>query len=124
MVVKRKKPESLLASKVANYLRMKYPTIPYRFDIGADIPLPPVHAKRGKELHGSWSTGYPDLFICTCRSGFGGLYIELKATDKVPNTEHTRRQAVYHEILRKNGYMVEFACGFKQAKKLIKGYLK
>ena len=104
---------------------MKYPDVPYRVDIAADIPLPPVHAKRGKELHGEkWSKGYPDLFLATCRHGFGGLYLELKATDKVANTAHTRRQAVYHEILRQNGYKVLFVCGYKEAKKEIKEYLK
>ena len=102
----------------------KYPQIPYRFDLGADIPLPPQLANRGKELHGNWSRGYPDLILCTCRGGYGGLYLELKATDDVPNSEHTRRQALYHEVLRREGYKVEFACGFKEAKKLVKMYLK
>ena len=38
--------------------------------------------------------------------------------------EGKERQAVYHEILRNNGYQVHFACGFKECKKFIKDYMK
>ena len=119
-MARKKKPESVLSDQVSNLLRTKY-DVPFRFDIGADVPLPPVHAMRGKSLHGKWSTGFPDLVVY----GKGSpLFLELKATDTVPNTAHTRRQAVYHQILRNNGYEVHFACGFKEAKKIIKEYMK
>jgi hypothetical protein len=119
-----KKPEQIVSDRVANYLKEKHPDVPFRFDLGADVPLPMVHAKRNKELHGIWSRGYPDVFIATCRGGYGGLYVELKATDEVANNEHTRRQAIYHAVLRKNGYYVKFVCGFEEAKSIIKKYLK
>jgi len=119
-----KKPESLLATRVSNHMISKYPKIPFRFDIGADVPLPIHIAKRAKELHGKWSRGYPDVKICTCRHGYGGLYLELKATDEVVDSEHTRTQAQYHAVLRHNGYKVMFVCGYKEAKKAIKKYLK
>lgn len=119
-----KKPESVLATRVANYLRRSYPEIIFRFDIGADIPLPPVHAKRNKELHGKWSRGYPDLLICKVRKKYGGLYLELKATKTVPDNEHTRRQEVFHHLLRKAGYKVMFVCGYDESIAAIDSYLK
>jgi len=118
------KPEALLSKRVSHHLLEKYPKVPFRFDNGADVNLPVYVAKRLHELHGKWSRGYPDLFIATCRGGYGGLYLELKAGDTVPNTEHTRRQADYHAVLRYNGYKVSFCCGFKDCKKKIKAYLK
>jgi len=119
-----KKPEQLLTTRVANYLRGDYPDIIFRVDLAADMPLPPALAKRNKEVHGKWSRGYPDLLICKVRKKYGGLYIELKATPKVPNTEHTRRQAAYHVLLRKAGYKVTFACGYDEAVAAIDKYLK
>ena len=116
------KPEELLVNQVSEYLLDNHPKIPFRFD-----QIDQVGARGGsnnKRIHGKWSRGYPDLFIATKRGGFGGLFIELKATDNVPNTAHTREQANYHAVLRYNGYQVHFACGFKEAKKLIKKYLK
>ncbi len=102
----------------------KHDKVPYRVDNGADVKLPIHVAKALHALHGKWSKGYPDLFLATCRGGFGGLYLELKAGDKVPDTEHTRTQARYHAVLRYNGYKVDFCCGLKDCKKKIKAYLK
>ena len=119
-----KKPEALLAKRVSNHLLSKYPNIPFNFSIGADVKLPIHVAKSLHQLHGKWSRGFVDLVICTCRGGYGGLYLELKATDGVQNTEHTRRQAQYHAVLRHNGYKVMFVCGFKECKKAIKEYIK
>ena len=118
------KPEQLLVKQVSNYLITKHQNIPFRFDIGADVMLPIHVAARLHALHGDFSKGYPDLFIATCRGGFGGLFIELKATDTVPDTKHTRIQASYHAVLRHNGYKVTFACGLDETKKIIKKYLK
>ena len=121
----RKKPEQILSDRVATYIKEKFPSIPFRFDLSADMPLPPHLAKRGKELHGTkWNKKYPDLFICKCTDKYGGLYLELKAGDTVPNSEHTRGQAMYHMVLRKLGYKAEFCCGFEDCKKKIKKYLK
>ena len=62
--------------------------------------------------------------ILTGRGGYGGLLLELKATDVVVDSEHTRTQAKYHAVLRFNGYKVDFCCGFTQCKKMIKQYMK
>ncbi len=106
-----KKPEQILTTRVANYMKTKYPNVVYRFDIGADVPLPMVHAKRNKELHGKFSRGHPDMTIYSTK---GAIFIELKATKRVVNTEHTRRQSKYHDILRNAGYKVSFCCGYKE----------
>ena len=121
-MARQMKPEELLVSQVANLMKLKYPDIPFRFDQIDQVGM--VSGKRNKSLHGKYSAGYPDMFIPLMRGGYGGLFLELKATATVPNTAHTRRQAVYHQILRNNGYEVHFACGFKEAKKIIKEYMK
>lgn len=118
------KPEQLLSTRMANVMKEDYPEIIYRFDIGADVPLPIQLAMRSKELHGKWNKGYPDMFIAQCKKKYGGLYLELKATDTVPNSEHTRRQAYIHLVLRKAGYKVMFCCGFADCRKKLKKYLK
>lgn len=118
------KPEQLLATQMSNVMKEEYPLIIYRFDIGADVPLPIQLAMRSKELHGKWNKGYPDLFIAKCKKKYGGLYLELKATDTVPNSEHTRRQAYIHMVLRKAGYKCMFCCGFEDCVKKLRKYLK
>ncbi len=123
--VKRVKPETVLATRISAYLRMNYPDTIFRFDLAADMPLPPHLASRGKALHGEKNNrGYPDVFIAQCSKKYGGLYLELKAGDKVPNTEHTRRQAAYHHRLRIAGYKVNFCCGYTECTRMIKKYLK
>jgi hypothetical protein len=117
------KPEELLSTQLSNYILDKFNNIPFRFDL-VDKLANSVIGKKVKMLHGKWSRGYPDLFIATCRKGYGGLYLELKATNKVPDTDHTRRQAQYHAVLRYNGYKVDFCCGLEDCKKKIKKYLK
>jgi len=117
--------ESLLTKRVAFYIRRAYPKIPFRVDIAADMPLPPRLRGRLGEIHGAkWTKGHPDLFLMSCRGGYGGLYLELKDVAKVPNTEHTRIQAEYHKHLRKQGYRVAFSCGYEQSIDFIDEYMK
>jgi hypothetical protein len=117
------KPEELLQKQVSNYMLDEHSKIPFRVDLIDNLGNSTM-GKKVKELHGKWNKGYPDFFVATCRGEFGGLYLELKATDKVPNTEHTSRQAQYHAVLRFNGYKVDFCCGLKDCKNKIKKYLK
>ena len=118
------KPEQLLTQRISNHILMTHYKIPFRFDIGADVRLPIGIAKRLHSLHGKWSRGYPDLFVATVRKNYGGLYLELKATKTVVNSEHTRRQAQYHRVLRNNGYKVDFCCGFEDCVEKIDTYIK
>lgn len=117
------KPEQLLATRVSNYMTIHHNDIVFRFDIAADVPLPIAVAKRNKELQGKWSKGYPDMFIAICKKGYGGLYIELKATKSLIKSKHTDRQQAIHQILRKSGYKVEFAMGYTHTIEIIEEYL-
>jgi len=122
------KPEQLLLRRTCNHLKFEHSDIPFRVDIGADVPLPIHLAKINKELHGKFSKGYPDVLVCHLAKikgrYYGGLYLELKATDKVVNSAHTRTQATFHEILRRCGFKVSFCCGFEDCKEKIDKYLK
>lgn len=124
------KPEELLQKRIANYIKINYPYIPFRFDLHADMPLTIGLAKKNKELHGDWTKGYPDLFLCDCKRNkkgrikYGGLYLELKAGKSIPNTEHTRRQSIYHALLRERGYKVSFCLNYDECVDLIDSYLK
>ena len=106
-----KKPESLLATRVANYLKTKHPMTVYRFDLAADLKMTIGQAKRNKDLHGKFSAGYPDLVVFGSK---GAFFLELKA-GKVPNNDHTRRQRAFHDVLRLKGYVVDFICSFDEA---------
>ncbi len=117
------KPEDFLQQRLSNYMLDEWSDIPFRVDLVDKLNNVAI-GKKVKALHGKWSRGYPDMFIATSRKGFGGLYLELKATDTVIDSEHTRRQAKYHAVLRHNGYKVSFCCGFDECVKKIKKYLK
>ena len=115
------KAEELLAKRVANYLQVTYPTVPYHYDFGADVKMTMGTAKKRKELMGRWSKGHPDLTIYTPN---GAVFIELKATKKVPKSKHTDIQKAYHALLRKNGFVVDFCCGYEETIKFIDKHLK
>ena len=110
------KPETILRQRVCNYLLMNYPNTPFSIDFGADVRMSIGDAKKRKELLGKWSKGFPDI---TIYSPNGAVLIELKATKTVVKSKHTETQRAYHEILRKLGYKVEFACGYEEAISLI-----
>ena len=114
--------ESVLVEGLARWLKENHPKVIFRFDLFADTPMPHKLAQLNRKLHGKHTKGYPDLIVL----GPGGrpLFLELKATDTVPNTEHTRRQRKFHEKLRRLGYEVHFCCGFKECIEKLKDYLE
>ena len=116
------KPEELLVNELSEELLDNYPKIPFRFDQIDQVGR--FAGVKNKAIHGKWSRGYPDLLIASGRGGYSGLYLELKATEVVADTEHTRTQAAYHRVLRFNGFSVGFCCGSKECKKAIKTYMK
>jgi len=121
--MKKRKPEDVLVKRVSSFMLSEHPSTPFRFDFAADMKTSIGVATKNKAIHGKWNAGYPDMFICQATKHYGGLYVELKATKTVINSEHTRRQRAYHQVLRNQGYMVEFACGFEEAERVISGYL-
>lgn len=94
---------------------MQHPDTPYHVDFGADAKLTMGQSKKRKELMGKWSKGFPDVTIFGSK---GAILLELKA-GKVPNTEHTRRQRAFHQILRGKGYIVDFICSYDEAVEFI-----
>jgi hypothetical protein len=127
MKKRNKRPEDLIQTQVSNHIRTTYPNVVFRFDLAASMVTTIGVAVKNKQLHGKFHKSYPDLFIAKCVGKYGGLYLELKKDTKsgeVPNTEHTRKQAVMLELLRQSGYKTSFAVGADVAKRKIDEYLK
>lgn len=116
------KAEELIVINVCNYIKKHYPEQPFRVDLVDKIGR--FNGGKVKSLHGKWSRGYPDLFLPRRTKGYGGLYLEVKATATVHNTAHTRLQAVYHEVLRQQGFKVLFACGYDECIIAVNKYMR
>ena len=124
----RNKEEAEIVKSIANFLTQH--KILYRFDIQADLPLKPYIAKRLKETF-KHDRGYPDLFIPYMRSGYGGLYVEIKVNSKkvfkkdgtLLKNEHLESQHKMHERLRNLGYKVEWGFGLVDSLEKIKKYI-
>lgn len=126
--------EADLQVKVADYLRLQYPSVIFHSDYGSGIKLTMAQAVRQKRQNGG-RRAWPDMFIAEPRAtGFRryyGLFIELKKEGtrlRKKNggfaSEHIGEQADLLVKLRARGFMAEFACGFDEAKTLIDRYLK
>jgi hypothetical protein len=120
------KPEALLTKRVSVYLLQNYPEVVFKFDLASDQRLTIGQAKRNSQLLGKWSKGHPDLVMYEPRKGYCGLFLELKATKngKVPNTDHTRTQRVFHQILRNKGYWCDFCVNYDNCIEKIVAYMK
>lgn len=130
--------EQELQAQVADYLRLRYPSVLFHSDFGSGIKLTMGQAIKQKRLNGG-RRSWPDMFIAEPRTVvkdgdkyfYAGLFIELKRpgtrilTKKgmLVANEHIREQFDMLELLRKSGYAAEFACGFDEAKKIIDEYL-
>ena len=65
-------------------------------------------------------SGVPDLCLPVARSGYHGLYIELKAGKNKP----TANQLAWLEALEAQGYKTAVCYGWEAAKNVIEAYLK
>ena len=116
-------PEALLVQRISNFMQIEYPQIPFHFDLAADIRTSIGMATKMKKIRGQrWGKGFPDLLIFAPKGKL--LLMELKATKTVHNSEHTRRQRVYHEALNSLGYDAGFYCGYDECVAKIKDKLK
>ena len=123
---------------IADYLRLQYPDIIYRFDLAADLKLSIGQAKKHKRLQRF--RGYPDLFIAKpklqqSKDGMPvythGLFLEikkegtkiLKKDGSYVADKHIREQAKMLQALERRGYRAMFAVGFEQAKQIIDEYI-
>ena len=127
-----------LQAQVADYIRLKYPSVIFHSDFGSGIKLTMGQAIRQKRLNGG-RRSWPDMFIAEPRTVkkdgdkfyYAGLFIELKKAGtriyrkdgRLVSDAHIREQFDMLEQLRQRGYMAEFACGFDEAKNIIEEYL-
>lgn len=131
-----------LQAQVADYIRLRYPSVIFHSDFGSGIKLTMGQAIRQKRLNGG-RRAWPDMFIAETviskirhddgsYNAYSGLFVELKREGarivkkdgKLVADEHIREQFDMLHDLRARGYAAEFACGFDEAKKLIDDYMK
>jgi hypothetical protein len=120
--------EALVHEQVCQYLRLQYPEVMFRTDLGG-IRLTIGQAAKVKRLQAG--RAFPDLFVAEPCGGFHGLFIELKregvrvrkADGTLMANEHIREQNAVIEELTKRGYYATFASGFEQAKAVLDHYL-
>lgn len=123
---------------IADYLRLQYPDVIYRFDLAADLKLSIGQARKHKRLQRF--RGFPDLFIARAKlvqtkdglpAVTHGLFIELKREGtkilrkdgRLVSDAHIREQAKMLQALEREGYRAQFAVGFEQAKQIIDDYI-
>lgn len=137
-----------LQAQVADYIRLKYPSVIFHSDFGSGIKLTMGQAIRQKRLNGG-RRSWPDMFIAEgivvddekgqfykgnyypLKHVYLGLFIELKKAGtriyrkdgRLVSDAHIREQFDMLEQLRQRGYEAHFACGFDEAKKIIDEYL-
>lgn len=126
---KNQKKEEIIQIQVANYMKIKHPTVIFRMDMGG-IKLNMGQAVKWARMQSG--RAYPDCFIAEPRYGYHGLFLELKhSKDEVykqngemRNLKHIIEQ---HEMLIElthKGYMACFACGYNYTIDVIENYLK
>lgn len=121
-------PEYDLQVQIVEYLKIQYPEIMFRSDLGG-IRLNQGQWTKVKKIQNG--RGWPDLFIAEPRGGYAGLFLELKAAfgDLYTNQgqlRETRRIKEQHQILTaltEKGYRAVFVAGFDEARRIIDDYL-
>lgn len=114
--------------QLAEYLRLQYPQILYRFDLGG-IRLTIGQARKIKAVQKS--SGYPDLFIAEARQGYHGMFVEIKTGRREAFTKkgelrqdsHIQAQWQMLEELTRRGYFAVWGLGFEETRALIDMYL-
>ena len=122
------KKEEKIQSALARYIRMQYPEVVFtsessgiRVSIGVAVQMKAQRSKH--EL--------PDMIILKSNSKYNGLVIELKKDRKeiykkdgtFKKSEHIDGQRETLRLLKAQGYMAVFACGFEEAKNIVDYYM-
>ena len=121
--------EELMKYAVKLFIEYNYPKIPFFMDSSGARMRPQTANLESFMNKEDFST--PDTQIAAMRSGYGGLYLELKTKDASPylkdgsisTNPHTQAQAKSLEMLSEQGYKATFAVGFTQAVSIICEYL-
>ena len=120
--------ESDIYFAISKYLAISYPKVVWRFDFSAGTKMTLGQARKHKAMNPH--RGYPDLFICQCRNGYGGLYLEIKNVKiykkdgQLVTDKHIKEQSDMISHLRNAGYKADFAIGIDDCIKKIDTYLK
>lgn len=118
--------EGALHRQVCDYLRLQYPDVLFRTDMGG-VRLTMNQAIAAKRLQAG--RAWPDLFIAEPRKGYHGLFIELKATNiykkdgDLLKDKHIAEQEAMLIALRERTFKAKFAVGFDEARAIIDDYL-
>ena len=110
-----KQPETEIYKALSKYMRLKHPTVLFRFDFAAGAKMTIGQSKRHKEINPH--RGYPDLFIAEPRDVWNGLFIEIKAIGSSPykkngelvSDSHVQEQYLRLLELATKGYRTDFA---------------
>lgn len=124
----KKQPEYNLQVQICRYLVLQYPNVLFMSDTVAQVKLTMPQAVRNKAIQKP-NFKCPDLIIFEPIGGNAGLFIELKAESpykkncELKSNEHLQGQFDTMQLLRRKGYVCEFAWTFDMAKKIIDDYL-
>jgi hypothetical protein len=121
--------EKSLHRSVCDYIRYQYKNVLFNSDLAGSMKLTMGQAVALKSLRSN--RGFPDLQIMEPKSGYNGLFIELKKDgtklykkNGSYATPHINEQVECLIELRSRGYKAELVVGFEEAKTVIDNYLK
>ena len=120
--------EKQVRRQVCLWIKAQYPHLIFKSDTTSGMKLSIGQAMQNKMLQSE--RGYPDLFIAEPRAEYHGLFIELKKDDSIYKKDgtlreniHVKEQDLVLDKLREKGYYATFACGFENARNIIRYYL-
>lgn len=123
-----RKKEERLQSALARYIRVQYPNVVFTSESsGIRVPMGlAVQLKAQRSKH-----KLPDMIILESNEKYNGLILELKkdrqAIYKKDGTfrksEHVAEQRETLRLLKLQGYMAVFACGFEEAQNVVDFYM-
>ena len=115
-----------LQKAVCKYLKLQYPHVLFRSDLGGIKLSKGMAIKYSRLQH---SSGFPDLIIYYQSKGKCGLAIELKIkpvykiNGELFKDPHLEKQARILEYLREQNFEADFCVGIDQAIEKIDNYL-
>lgn len=121
--------EANMQQTLAQYMRVKYPSVIFRTDFAAGIKMTMGQAVKHKSMqHGR---AYPDFFVARANRGYHGLFVELKAPGQkvylkdgtISKERHIQEQAEVIQMLTNAGYYARFAVGIDRAIEIVDWYL-
>lgn len=121
--------EAQVHQNVADYLKLQYRDILFWSNAEDGRKRHVTDQARIKRLNSHRAR--PDIEVIAPRSGFHGLFLELKkdnkqlfkADGKTYKNDHILEQSLMLLSLRQMGFVAEFAEGFDHAKQIIDEYL-